>query len=93
MLTRPYDYKQAEKNFPKLPRFAYGRLPTDGKSILIKRGETGYWPTETPVDVDAANERLGITKAQAEAMMVGSVFGFDVPGADPDTYDENGDPR
>lgn len=34
-------------------------------------------------DADAFNARHGITAAQVEAMMIGSVFGWDVPGADP----------
>lgn len=39
---------------------------------------------------DAANADRGITKAQARAMEAGSMFGWDVPGADPRNYDENG---
>jgi hypothetical protein len=38
------------------------------------------------------NEKLGVTKAQSEAMKAGSMFGFEVPGADPKNYDENGTP-
>jgi hypothetical protein len=36
------------------------------------------------------NRELGISPAQAEAMKVGSMFGWNVPGADPKNYDENG---
>ncbi len=35
----------------------------------------------------------GITPAQQEAMLVGSMFGWDVPGADPDHYDKEGNPN
>ena len=33
------------------------------------------------------NEGLGVTKAQRKAMEVGSMFGFDVPGINPEYYD------
>lgn len=36
---------------------------------------------------DELNEGLGVTKAQRKAMEVGSMFGFDVPGINPDYYD------
>jgi hypothetical protein len=36
------------------------------------------------------NRELGVTRQQMEAMKVGSMFGWDVPGADPKSYDEYG---
>ena len=36
------------------------------------------------------NRKAGITKAQAEAMKCGSLFGWNVKGADPKNYDKNG---
>jgi hypothetical protein len=79
----------------KLPEFCYGVLPTTDEVILIKRGEKGYYPylDGAVKGKDVAkelNNRIGVTPAQAEAMMVGSMFGWDVPGADPDMYDEEG---
>lgn len=38
------------------------------------------------------NRRGGVSKAQAEAMKAGSMFGFHIPAADPKNYDENGIP-
>ena len=35
------------------------------------------------------NRELCISPAQAEAMKVGSMFGWNVPGADQKNYDEN----
>mgnify|MGYP000491650338 CR=1 FL=1 len=55
------------------------------KVICIKKGEQGYWPMEgwTWSAAIRFNERQGISAAQIEAMQAGSMFGFDVPGADP----------
>jgi hypothetical protein len=36
------------------------------------------------------NGPRGISKAQREAMEIGSQFGWDVPGANPDLYNEDG---
>ena len=70
--------------------------------IIIKKGESGYYRTDYPNAAspeaakewrDEVNARLGVTKAQRAAMEVGSMFGWDVPGANPDCYDENGNIR
>jgi hypothetical protein len=36
------------------------------------------------------NDRIGVTPAQASAMITGSMFGWNVPGAKPDAYNEDG---
>lgn len=36
------------------------------------------------------NEDLGVSKAQAKAMIAGSVSGWAAPAADPKNYDEHG---
>ena len=64
------------------------------------KGEKGYIdsksangkPSENRELVDDLNRKIGITKAQAEAMKAGSMFGWKVPAADPKNYDENGKP-
>ena len=82
--------------FAKLPEMCYGVLNTTNEIIVVKRGETGYYPTgwEPAKDRQAAekwcnllNERLEITQAQRIAMEVGSMFGFDVPGINPEYYE------
>ena len=38
------------------------------------------------------NAKLGVSRAQEEAMKAGSMFGFQVPAADPRNYDADGKP-
>ena len=83
-----------------LPEQCYSALLDTGAVVILKRGETGYYKTDIPFqDKESAkqlvaeyNTKLGVTKAQSEAMNAGSMFGFEVPGADPKNYDENGTP-
>ena len=88
--------KEQSKLFAKLPEMCYSVLNTTNEIIVVKRGETGYYPTnwEPAKDRKAAeewcdllNERLEVTKAQRKGMEVGSMFGFDVPGINPDYYE------
>lgn len=78
----------------KLPEMCYSTLPDDGSLILLKRGESGYFQTEwnqsDPAQncriADYRNQQRGISRAQEQAMSVGSLFGWDKPGADPKAY-------
>ena len=71
-------------------------LASTGQLICIKRGESGYYPSkwdtgdkERNVELaDELNENLGISPVQRQAMEVGSMAGWDVPGADPAKYQE-----
>ena len=77
-----------------LPESCFATLPGTGDLIILKRGETGYyrsdWETGDKAKnqeiADMHNRKCGITPAQVEAMKVGSMFGFDVPGANPQVY-------
>ena len=76
-----------------LPRYSYAYLPTTQEEIRIDIAESGYTPIRMQGNGRAANEmnrELGITPAQAEAMKVGSMFDWNVPGADPKNYDVTG---
>jgi hypothetical protein len=84
----------------ELPHKCFGILPSSGDMILITRGERTYTPfssTATPEEkrrmVDIFNEANGVTRAQEEAMLAGSMFGFGVPAACPWNYEQDGTPR
>jgi hypothetical protein len=68
----------------KLPEICASVNAVDGSPIFIRRGVMGYWKAPLAIDVDAFNAERGITPEQREAMEVGSMFGWEVPGADPD---------
>ena len=46
----------------------------------------GYYSANPRLDLDRFNRNKGITPEQAEAMLIGSLFGWEVPGADPDIW-------
>ena len=77
-----------------LPETCFSVLSGEGSLVILKRGEKGYFPS----DLDSGNvdenrkiaefehHRRGINPAQVMAMQIGSMCGFDVPGADPQIY-------
>ena len=77
-----------------LPETCLSTLPSEGKLVVLKRGETGYYPSNWETGdkgknqeiADFHNRKCGITPAQVMAMQAGSMFGFGVPGADPQRY-------
>ena len=82
-----------------LPEKSFAHLESTGAIVVILKGEKGYVPTANyPVNCDpkesvnALNAAIGVTKAQAAAMVAGSMFGWQVPGADPKNYDDQGLP-
>jgi hypothetical protein len=82
----------------ELPAQCYSMKPHQGTRILIQRGEGGYTPIEDKVmlytelreKIDGQNAELGVTRAQEEAMLAGSMFGWDTPGAKPWKYNQDG---
>ena len=96
---------EKERFSPKLaeglPEMCFSVLPDTGALICIKRGESGYYPSDWNTNDrehnmqirDDANEILGVTDAQRMAMEAGSMFGWTVPGADPARYQEQQGPQ
>ena len=78
-----------------LPELCFSTLASTGQLICIKRGETGYYPSDWDTGdkehnvelADELNDKLGVTPAQRQAMEIGSMAGWDVPGADPKNYE------
>ncbi len=68
-----------------LPEECLAKLPSTDEVIVIRRGESGYhatdWGEQADEWVDRKNARLGVTPAQREAMLVGSLFGWEMKGA------------
>lgn len=75
---------KAIENMDKLPDHCAALNPSTKQPILILKGEIGYHPAPSGLNVDDYNKRHGISKAQQQAMLIGSMFGWEVPGADPD---------
>lgn len=78
--------------YDTLPEMCATRLVGTGEVIVIKRGETGYWPIPDGMTVDQVNAAFGATPPQIAAMEAGSMFGWAIPGADPGRYDAEGRP-
>lgn len=81
---------------PNLPERAYVGNPwcdeartqrlygSDNAPVIeIRRGEPGYTPCFDGQSADVLNAAAGVTPAQREAMLVGSMFGWHAPAADP----------
>ena len=85
---------------PGLPERCYAVLPSGDEIIIVKKGESGYYHTdkyghdraEALAIVNECNESGGVSKAQAAAMLAGSMFGWEVPAADPKKDVKEGQP-
>ena len=103
-LWQPDDWTiqtEQEQFSPKLaeglPKLCFSTLPGTGELICIRRGESGYYPSDWSTDdrqknkelADYNNQRLGVTAAQRQAMECGSMHGFDCPGANPRAYEQD----
>ena len=77
------------KNNYNLPDFCFANDNLDeSKIIILKYGESGYYPTEYTGDAMVYNGQIGVTKYEMEAMSAGSMFGWDVPLANPEKWKE-----
>ena len=72
-----------------LPEYCFSTLLTNGETVKIQRGEMGYFPVQfSEVPAEDLNKNLGVSLAQATAMKMGSMFGWNCPGANPKTHEE-----
>jgi hypothetical protein len=62
---------------PASAAFVEGSAPV----IAVVYGASGYYPLYTALTPDELNEKTGATPEEIEAAIVGSMFGWDVPGA------------
>lgn len=80
-----------------LPEACFSILPSSGQLIIIQCGERGYYPSEWDTGnreenreiASSHNVRRGITDIQEAAMLAGSMFGWNTPGANPQWYLDN----
>ena len=79
-----------------LPNVAAAQNPVGGELIFVMKGRSGYWPASAVGIVDETltaekwNTAHGISKAESEAMLAGSLWGWNIPAADPASYDADG---
>lgn len=84
-----------------LPNYCFCVLPSTGEMIRVVRGETGYYPCNSAgmspetirFKVNDENQLRDVTRAQEEAMLAGSMFGWDSSAAKPWSYNQDGTPR
>ena len=85
----------------ELPNDCFSVLPSTGELIFIVMGESGYYPKGYPTPDPVFNREiarsnnmlLGVTRAQEEAMLGGSLFGWNTDAAKPWRYESDGSPR
>lgn len=82
-----------------LPLVCYGKVPEKRAIVMFERGFDGYRSASFATKgrtsqklVDELNGEMGVTKAQAAAMLAGAMRGWADPAADPKNYDEQGQP-
>jgi hypothetical protein len=83
----PHNTKGDIKMNNNLPDFCYTYNSLSKEVILLINGVKGYKETDKSAqNWIKENEELGITPEQVMAMICGSMFGWNVPGANPDEY-------
>lgn len=94
--------EQFKANMADLPEIVLIPLPPTadeeepGTVAAIKRGVAGFYPFTTHGDALAIddpalfcenyNTRMGVKPSEVEAMKMGSMFGWDLPGANPSAF-------
>lgn len=77
----------------ELPRYCYAEHPVTEELVQLVKGMDGYFPIvdeRCEIPTSELNAKAGVTDMRiVHAMMWGSMFGWNVPEADPNNYDEN----
>lgn len=90
-------YPYNTTNLDRLPDWCYGVLVPDNRIIIIHKGMSGYYNTDydSAKSFEAAeewcnkiNEQIGVSKEVRKAMEAGSMWGWDIPGINPDVWKE-----
>ena len=85
---------------PPLPEKCFTVQPSSGELIAIERYKPGYqvspmayFKGKTPQQTaDVLNDDMGVTRAQAAAMLAGATLGWTSSAADPSRYNKRGRP-
>lgn len=64
----------------RIPKYCYATHPSGDLNIKIVAGEKGYYPAPYVEDVEEENKKLGVTQEVADAMIEGSMFGWEIHG-------------
>ena len=75
-----------------LPGIAFATLAVSGETIAICRGESSHYRVETTKTAEELNTMYGVSSAQAQAMLAGTLFGWHALLSDPEQYDTAGNP-
>lgn len=75
----------------RLPGVAFVTLSQTGETVAICRGESRCYRIGSTKTADELNAMYGVTKAQARAMLAGTLLGWHTPLADPGCYDAQGE--
>ena len=85
---------------PPRPGKCFTVQRSSGELIAIERYKPGYqvspmahFKGKTPQQTaDVLNDDMGVTRAQAAAMLAGATLGWTSPAADPNRYNKRGRP-
>ncbi len=78
-----------EAVYKTLPDFCFFKQDGVSNAGKIEKGDKQFTPMNlTREQADNLNFQLGVTREVEQAMLTGSMFGWHVPGIDPQIYSE-----
>jgi hypothetical protein len=86
MTDREIDCMTSNPGLSKLPGLAFATLAATGATIAITRGAARYERVHTAESADELNDKHGVTRGQARAMLAGVLLGWRTRLANPDLY-------